>query len=97
MMSNEYSSSKYVNANTIYDEIKKDKAANGDVSPETWRITLIEKYDNLMKVIHENLPQLRLQIELQLSVKSILNIKDLYITSSSYSAGSTKFVEDSRH
>ena len=73
--SNEYSS-RYVNANTIYDEIKKDKAANGDVPPETWRITLNEKYDNLMKVVRENLPQLRLQIELQLSVKSILNIKD---------------------
>jgi len=72
---NEYSS-RYVNANTIYDEIKKDKAANGDVPPETWRITLNEKYDNLMKVVRENLPQLRLQIELQLSVKSILNIKD---------------------
>ena len=31
------------------DEIEKDKAANGDVSPETWRTTLIEKYDNLMR------------------------------------------------
>lgn len=72
---NEYSS-RNVNANTIYEEIKKDKAANGDVSSETWRTTLIEKYDNLMKVIHENLPQLQLQIELQLSGKSILNIKD---------------------
>ena len=29
-----------------------------------------------MRVIDENLPQLRLQIELELSVKSILNIKD---------------------
>lgn len=73
--SNEYSS-RNVNANAIYDEIKKDKAANGDVPPETWRTTLNEKYDNLMKVIQENLPQLKLQIELQLSVKSILNIKD---------------------
>jgi hypothetical protein len=54
---NEYSS-RYVNANIIYDEIKKDKAANGDVPPETWRITLNEKYDNLMKVVRENLPQL---------------------------------------
>ena len=78
---NEYSSSRNVNANAINDEIKKDKAANGDVSPETWRITLIEKYDNLMKVILENLPQLRLQIELQLSVKSILNIKDCTLPS----------------
>jgi hypothetical protein len=69
-------SSRNVNANALYDEIKKDKAANGDVSPDKWRTTLNEKYDNLMKVIHENLPQLRLQIELQLSVKSILNIKD---------------------
>jgi hypothetical protein len=73
---NEYSSSRNVNANAIHDEIKKDKAANGDVSPETWRATLNQKYGNLMKVIQKNLPQLRLQIELQLSVKSILNIKD---------------------
>jgi hypothetical protein len=73
--SNEYSL-RDVNTNSIFDEIKKDKAANGDVSPETWRTTLIEKYTNLMKVIQENLPQLKLQIELQLSVKSILNIKD---------------------
>ena len=73
--SNEYSL-RDVNTNSIFDEIKKDKAANGDVSPETWRITLIKKYTNLMKVIQENLPQLKLQIELQLSVKSILNIKD---------------------
>jgi hypothetical protein len=69
-------SSRNANALALYDEIKKDKAANGDVSPDKWRTTLNEKYDNLMKVIHENLPQLRLQIELQLSVKSILNIKD---------------------
>jgi hypothetical protein len=60
---------------TIYDEIRKDKA-NGDVSPEKWRISLLEKYSNLNRVIDENLPQLRFQIELQLSVKSILNIKD---------------------
>ena len=73
--SNEYSL-RDVNPNSIFDEIKKDKAANGDVSPETWKTILNQKYDNLMKVIHENLPQLRLQIELQLSVKSILNIKD---------------------
>jgi hypothetical protein len=72
---NEYSP-RSVSANTIYDEIKKDRAANGDISPETWRNTLNQKYVNLMKVIHENLPPLRLQIELQLSVKSVLNIKD---------------------
>ena len=64
-----------INANTIYDEIKKDKAANGDILPEKWRVQLVGKYNNLMKTIDENLPQLRLQIELQLSVKSILNIK----------------------
>jgi hypothetical protein len=64
------------NAEAIYDEIRKDKAANGDVSPEKWRIALLEKYNNLKKVIDENLPQLRLQIELQLSVNSILHIKD---------------------
>lgn len=63
------------NASAIYDEIAKDKAANGDIPPETWRVQLSEKYNNLMRVIDENLPQLRLQIELQLSVKSILNIK----------------------
>ena len=94
--SNEYSS-RNVNANEIYDEIKKDKAANGDVPPETWRITLNEKYDNLMKVVRENLPQLRLQIELQLSVKSILNIKDCNIAAGDYCAGSTKLIEDSGH
>jgi hypothetical protein len=69
-------SSRNTNAGAIYDEIRKDKAANGDVPPEKWRITLLEKYNNLMKVIDENLPQLWLQIELQLSVKSILHIKD---------------------
>jgi hypothetical protein len=65
-----------ISANTINNEIEKDKAAIGDISPETWKTTLNEKYSNLMKVIDENLPQLRLQIELELSVKSILNIKD---------------------
>jgi hypothetical protein len=64
------------NTGAIYDEIRKDKAANGDVPPEKWRIILLEKYNNLKKAIDENLPQLQLQIELQLSVKSILHIKD---------------------
>jgi hypothetical protein len=72
---NEYSP-RNVNANSIHIEIEKDKAVYGDISPETWKTALIEKYNNLMKVIDENLPQLRLQIELELSVKSILNIKD---------------------
>ena len=65
-----------VSANAIHNEIEKDKAAIGDISPETWKTTLNEKYENLMKVIDSNLPQLRLQIGLELSVKSILNIKD---------------------
>ena len=39
-------------------------------------MTLLEKYNNLKRVIYENLPQLWLQIELELSVKSILHIKD---------------------
>jgi hypothetical protein len=64
------------NASAIYDEIKKDRAANGEVPQGAWRVQLSEKYNNLMRVIDENLPQLRLQIELELSVKSILNIKD---------------------
>jgi hypothetical protein len=63
------------NANTIYDEIEKDRAANGEIPPEMWRVQLSEKYNNLMRVIDENLPQLRLQVELELCVKSILNIK----------------------
>jgi hypothetical protein len=68
--------SRNTNTGAIYDEIRKDKAANGDVSPEKWRITLLEKYNSLKRVIYENLSQLQLQIELQLSVKSILHIKD---------------------
>jgi hypothetical protein len=70
--------SRNTNAGAIYDEIKKDKAANGDVPPEKWRMTLLEKYNNLKRVIYENLPQLWLQIELELSVKSILHIKDVH-------------------
>jgi hypothetical protein len=69
-------SSTNTNAGAIYDEISKDKAANGDITPEKWRKILLERYSNLKKIIDENLPQLWLQIELQLSVKSILNIKD---------------------
>lgn len=65
------------NANAIYDEIKKeDKAANDNISQEEWRTKLLEKYNNLKKVIEENLPQLWLQIEFELSIKSVTNIKD---------------------
>ena len=64
------------NASALCDEIKKDRAANGEISHGARRVQLSEKYNNLMRVIDENLPQLRLQIELELSVKSILNIKD---------------------
>jgi hypothetical protein len=64
------------NVNTIYDEIRNDKAAIGYISQEEWKTKLIEKYDNLKKVIEENLPQLWLQIEFELSIKCIMNIKD---------------------
>ena len=90
-------STRNVSANAIYSEIEKDKAAIGDISPETWRTTLREKYVNLMKVIDENLPQLRLQIQLELSVKSILNIKDCTLPLAIIVLGVTKLVEDSGH
>jgi hypothetical protein len=64
------------NASAIYDEIEKDRVNNGEIPPDTWRLQLVEKYDNLMKTMDGNLPQLRLQMELELSVKSILNIKN---------------------
>jgi hypothetical protein len=69
------SSSTKTNASAIYDEIEKDRAANGEIPSEAWIVQLSEKYNNLMRVIDENLPQLRLHIELELFVKSILNIK----------------------
>ena len=37
------STSRNTNASDIYEEIKKDKAANGDIPPETWRVQLSEE------------------------------------------------------
>lgn len=44
-------------------------------SMEEWQILIKEKYDNLKKVIDNNLPQLWLSVEFILAVKSIMNIQ----------------------
>ena len=43
-------------------------------SMDEWRILVKEKYDNLEKVVKDNLPSLWLAIEFVLSIKSIMNI-----------------------
>ena len=52
--------------------LKKNKKQSYD----EWKIGLEKRYDDLKKTIDENMPTLWEAMEFQLSVKSILNIKD---------------------
>ena len=43
---------------------------------EEWNETLIEKYQNLYKIVDESIPELWLALEFALSIKTIMNIKN---------------------
>ena len=61
---------------------KKNKKKDPELFPpiqkmesmDEWRNVVKEKYDNLEKVVKDNLPSLWLAIEFVLSIKSIMNI-----------------------
>ena len=69
---------------TVDKKRKRKRETNTDQDPEPpiqkmesmneWRILVKEKYDNLEKVVKDNLPSLWLAIEFVLSIKSIMNI-----------------------
>ncbi len=62
---------------TIVEEIEKDKSTMGEMSLEDWQQTRQQKYDTLHKTVYENILSVWLPLEFTLSVKCILNIKDI--------------------
>jgi DNA-binding transcriptional ArsR family regulator len=55
------------------------KAVKADCSMDEWRATLQEKYNDLKAMTEEKLPGLWLPLEFAISLKCILNIKDITI------------------
>jgi DNA-binding transcriptional ArsR family regulator len=53
------------------------KAVRAQCSMEQWQLALQEKYRNLKKLTNEKIPGLWLPLEFAISVKSILNIKNI--------------------
>lgn len=67
--------------NKLIEKFQKSRAEdsnnnNESITYEDWSKKLKEKYDNLKNVSDENLRGLWDSLEFELSVKSILNIKD---------------------
>jgi hypothetical protein len=73
---NEGSAASNTDVQKIVEEIAKDKAAIGQLSIDGWQSGVLERYQRLQKVVEENLPNLWPALELALSIKTILNIKD---------------------
>jgi hypothetical protein len=62
----------------IIDEINKDRSTLADISLEEWEKTHRQKYEALRSVVNENnLGALWTPLEFTLSIKCILNIKDI--------------------
>ena len=66
------------------------------LAAEDWSVSkLLEKYENLRRVTLKNIPNLWSGLEFALSVKSILNIKDLYSPLYRYSTRPRQFAKNS--
>ena len=63
-------------------------------SMDEWRTLVKEKYDNLEKVVKDNLPSLWLAIEFVLSIRSIMNIAGVTLTMVRDYTRKSKFVKD---
>jgi hypothetical protein len=62
----------------ILDEINKDRSTLADISLEDWESTRRQKYETLLQVIKDNkIDSLWAPLEFTLSIKCILNIKDI--------------------
>src|SRR5688500_8408669 len=42
---------------------------------EEWNKTLLERYENLYKIVNDNMPELWIPLDFALSIKTILNIR----------------------
>jgi hypothetical protein len=60
----------------MLDEIKALKEEHSDISFEDWQKILVEKYDNLKKIVDKKLPNIWAGLEFGLANLRILNIND---------------------
>jgi hypothetical protein len=56
--------------------IERVRALNPDISPEVWRTGLVERYNQLKRVVDENIPEIWQGLEFELSSLRILNIHE---------------------
>ena len=70
-------SEKDIERNRILNEIQKLRQENSDLTFEEWSTTLNEKRHNLDKKVEEYFPEISLELDFILSIKTILNIEDI--------------------
>ena len=58
----------------ILDEINELKAAHAGISSDEWRIGLVNRFEKLHRVVCDNIPDLWIGLEFELSCLRVLNI-----------------------